>query len=182
MSKIITLAQNVISYIEPDIEAIEIHDIATGLAHCNRYSGQTRNAYSVLQHTLTVFDLAPKELKGHALFHDAAEAYTGDIPGPLKKMIPELKVVDKKLSIAIYKKFGIKPSPRLKFFDNVAMYLEVKAMGNIDHPYWASFVSAMRQYDMTQYETLNHDLHMNYTEMHLIGKFMSLTKKYRGDL
>ena len=182
MSKIITLGQNVIDYVETNIDAIEIHDIAIGLAHCNRYSGQTRNGYSVLQHTLTVFDLAPEELKGYALFHDAAEAYTGDIPGPLKRMIPELKTIDKKLTFAICRKFGIEQSPLLKFFDNIAMYLEVKAMGNIDHPYWASFVSAMRQYDMTQYETLNHDLHMNYNEMHLIGKFMTLTKKYRGDI
>lgn len=76
-------------------------DIAHALAMKCRFSGHTREFYSVAQHCC----LAALHTKGDraiALLHDAAEAYLFDIPGPLKdreglfeqEAFVELKILD----------------------------------------------------------------------------------------
>ena len=63
---------------------------------------QRLNHMSVLQHTFLVFALTYilgvtkeiqnlEELLSKAIFHDLAEAFTGDIPSPTKKLLPELE-------------------------------------------------------------------------------------------
>lgn len=85
MTAIATVKGRVIHYINPDPEQIDLDDIARGLSKLPRYTGQTIHTYSVLQHSLLVADLVGPEHQLHALLHDAPEAYTSDLPSPLKE-------------------------------------------------------------------------------------------------
>ncbi|HEY9559765.1 MAG TPA: hypothetical protein VIR29_03130 [Anseongella sp.] len=87
-------------------EDIDIRDIAHGLAHITRFGGQAQNHITVAEHSLTVASLVPDEHKFTALMHDAAEAYLGDIPKPLKNLLPDYSRIEKYLMNIIAAKFG----------------------------------------------------------------------------
>jgi len=71
---------------------VTVEHIGFALARINRYAGHWRHPISVARHCITL----AKQLKedGHneltqlqGLLHDAAEAYTTDIPSPLKALL-----------------------------------------------------------------------------------------------
>jgi hypothetical protein len=69
----------------PDL--ITIEHIARSLARINRYAGHWVNPISVARHCVNMAEdvkLAGPMVQLQALFHDASEAYTSDIPAPLK--------------------------------------------------------------------------------------------------
>lgn len=80
--------------LSPRPALIQLTDVAQGLSNVCRFSGQCSPFYSVAQHSLLVcallanvdsrlFQTRVGQLV--ALFHDAAEAYLGDVPTPLKR-------------------------------------------------------------------------------------------------
>lgn len=84
--------------LDPRADEIHFDDICVGLARECRYGNQSRDFYSVGEHSVIVSNyvelLATERgwLPGEAheaacegLLHDAAEAYLGDIPRPLKR-------------------------------------------------------------------------------------------------
>ncbi|MDT3722969.1 hypothetical protein [Pseudomonas oryzihabitans] len=62
-------------------------DLARGLARACRFAGQCDAFYSVAQHCVLASLHVPSEHALHALLHDAAEAYLGDLTGPLKRLL-----------------------------------------------------------------------------------------------
>jgi uncharacterized protein len=70
--------------LDPRGEDLNIHDIAHALAHQCRFTGHTREFYSVAQHSVLAATLVPEELALDALMHDASEAYLADIAKPIK--------------------------------------------------------------------------------------------------
>ncbi len=74
--------------IEP--ERINIEDIVPALAKLCRYNGHCSTFYSVAQHSVHCSYLVPKKHRLEALLHDAAEAYTGDISSPWKRVIRQV--------------------------------------------------------------------------------------------
>lgn len=95
------------SFTEMDPESICIEDIAHALAHIPRFTGHTREPYSVGQHSIMACIMAPGEFKLHALLHDATEAYMCDIAKPLKDLLPDYKAMEEKLHVVISEKFGV---------------------------------------------------------------------------
>lgn len=84
-----TFSGRVIRPLSPDPEDICIEDIAHSLANSCRFTGHTRQFYSVAQHSFLVADLLSikgfSELGLHGLLHDASEAYLSDIARPVKR-------------------------------------------------------------------------------------------------
>lgn len=96
----------------PTIDMIDIKDIAHGLSHICRYSGQCPEFYSVAQHSILVsyvvyLRTGNARLAMKALLHDATEAYFSDIPKPVKQLLPDYEKLEAKLSDIIYTKFNL---------------------------------------------------------------------------
>lgn len=91
----------------PDPETIRWDDIAHTLSGACRFNGHTRRFYSVAEHSVRVSFGVPEEDALWGLIHDAAEAYIGDIVSPVKRLCPELYVVERALLNVICDKLGL---------------------------------------------------------------------------
>lgn len=85
---------------------ILLDDIIHALSNTCRYSGHSKEFYSVAEHCIVMADFFP-EHKKLALFHDAAEAYMGDLPRPIKNLIPDYKKIELDLLNIILEMVGI---------------------------------------------------------------------------
>lgn len=80
------------SLTNPQPEDIRIEDIAHALSLLCRFTGHTKEFYSVAQHSISVCQMANPENKLWGLLHDASEAYTGDLNRQIKS-IPEIAAI-----------------------------------------------------------------------------------------
>lgn len=102
----------------------DLHDIITDEVHEAIF--QYKN--HIGQHPLCTLNL----IINRALFHDAAEAYTGDIPSPVKRnpqLRPAIKAIEARLDDAIFTRLNINLRlPQIdiivKFADHVAQAIE----------------------------------------------------------
>ena len=72
-----------------------------------RFNGQCTKFYSVAEHSVHVSDEIAPELALVGLLQDAAEAYLGDVPSPLKGQLSQFKTFEKKMEKAVGEKFRI---------------------------------------------------------------------------
>lgn len=94
----------------PWLSTFTISDIILGLARINRFNGQTRVPYSVAQHSVNVSYLVPKNQALAALWHDAAEAFTGDVTTPMKQMLgPVYKELEGRIEQAVFGRLNVNP-------------------------------------------------------------------------
>ena len=143
----------------PDALQIDIQDIGWALSRIPRFAGHTitRLPYNVAQHSVYVAELVEAIVNGSidtdlfhdsttlpavlvadssvylkALLHDAHEAYTGDIPSPIKR-IPELretlKLIEGRLDHAIFTQFQLDETTEdekrlIKYADRLAQAVE----------------------------------------------------------
>jgi 5'-nucleotidase len=89
-----------------DPDAIGIEDIAHALGMLCRFQGQCQKFYSVAEHSVHVSHEIEPNLALLGLMHDAAEAYLGDVPTPLKKSMPGFQQTEDELMKLISEKFG----------------------------------------------------------------------------
>lgn len=102
--------------LKPDPGHIDLRDIALYLSRTPHIKGQTSQPFTIAQHSVLVMqcveqhvrDTAGQETCGYwlqlvqaALLHDAAEAYLGDVPAPLKRLLPDLKDFEDRIVAAI---------------------------------------------------------------------------------
>lgn len=149
MRKLETVTGQLVDLADPNPATINIQDIAWGLSRMSRFCGQTVTEipYNVAQHCLFVANEVEEMLIYHgkidqikrlellALLHDAAEAYTGDLPSPVKHL-PELRQVivgiEKNLMSAIYIRLNIagpteEEEALIKNADRIAQKIEAHA-------------------------------------------------------
>jgi len=91
---------------------VRFADIAHALANICRFAGQSRLFYSVAQHSCAVAAWVEGaggslELIQAALLHDAAEAYLGDVPGPVKRHLSGFRKVETRLQREILRAFDV---------------------------------------------------------------------------
>lgn len=99
---------------DPRPEDIRLLDIAHHLSNICRFTGATREHYSVAQHCVLMSYLPkmPNSLRMVALLHDAAEAYIGDFARPVKYLVPDMCQLDKLNTAAVEVAFGIHLEPK----------------------------------------------------------------------
>jgi hypothetical protein len=93
--------------LSPSADEVDIGDIAHSLSLQCRYNGHCKVFYSVAEHSVLVSKYVAPEHALWGLLHDAPEAYTSDIPRPLKRCLPEWKVMENRIMEAICDKFGM---------------------------------------------------------------------------
>jgi len=112
----------------PDIdpETITVEDIAHALSNQCRFAGHCNSFYSVAEHSIYVSNKVPPEHALEGLFHDAAEAYLGDLTAPVKAMFPEFKRIEQNVLRAIFERIGLKfpPPPIIKEIDTRMLLTE----------------------------------------------------------
>lgn len=106
-----------------------IHTIAHALANLCRFTGHTREHYSVAQHSVLVSMLVPAEHALAGLLHDAHEAFVGDISKPLKSILPDFRAIEYRVQAAVLASFGIESIPEcVHRADEQAMHLELREL------------------------------------------------------
>ena len=93
----------------PDPALIDIEDIAHALSLLCRFNGHCTRFYSVAEHSVHVAREIDLKLAMVGLLHDAAEAYLGDVPSPLKAQLSQFNAFERKMEQAIGERFGIDP-------------------------------------------------------------------------
>lgn len=132
--------------LEPRIADINIRDIAHALSHQCRFSGHTREHYSVAEHSVRVSELL--ETWGESpivqlwgLLHDASEAYLVDLPQPLKAD-PRMHFyveAEKSLMFAVCIRFGLPTTepPAVRIADAKLLATEARDLMPYTPTYWA---------------------------------------------
>lgn len=116
--------------LDPQIDEINIRDIAHSLSLICRFNGMCSEFYSVAQHSVEVSkyietmnipytaldqranrdvilkDHAFKMIKLRGLLHDGAESYCADVPRPIKPFLTGYKEIENKIEYMIYRKYG----------------------------------------------------------------------------
>lgn len=144
-------------FIEPARSVIRIEDIARGLSNTCRFGGQANYGdgfYSVAQHSVIVSMLVEPEHAFAALMHDAAEAYIGDMVGPLKQLCPDFKAIEKRVEAVIFAWAGLSlpMHPSIKHADLRALRTEQRDLtsgsgddwsGLNDYEPWAQTIAPL---------------------------------------
>lgn len=106
--------------VDPDPDDVRLRDVALGLANQRRFSGQTDPPVNVAQHSINVARQLERNGYGprhqcYGLLHDAAEAYTGDVPRPIRRLLVEsggtdaLERAEERFLRAIWDAFDLRP-------------------------------------------------------------------------
>jgi len=114
------------NYNKPEESEVTIEDIASALSNVCRFSGHLPRFYSVAQHLVNTSRIVRPEYAFDALMHDTAEAFTNDLPTPLKFALPIFKELEVKIESAMAKRFGFNyPYPdAVKLADTQMLLLE----------------------------------------------------------
>ncbi len=104
-----TITGRVVELDDVKPEDIELFDIAHALSHTSRWTGHCPTFYSVAQHSVLLSRICRyPATQLQALFHDAQEAYLGDVSTPLKSLIGDkYDQYENEISAVIAKRFGI---------------------------------------------------------------------------
>ncbi len=123
---------------KPDIELIDIRDIAHALSLTCRGNGHVKTFFSVAQHCLNCAREA--YLRGYGervalacLVHDGSEAYMSDVPRPFKQTLEGYKQAEEHMLSLVYKRFlGAEPTEEeqrlIKLIDDDMLYFDLREL------------------------------------------------------
>lgn len=119
----------------PSVDEVDIEDIAHALSNITRFTGHTKEFYSVAQHSVLVsLECDPQDALA-GLLHDASEAYISDLASPLKHSsgMEFYKVIEDKIQSVIYTKFNLPVNiPKsVKLADTKLLVSEIRDLMNI---------------------------------------------------
>lgn len=110
MSRIMTCSHKMFDPLNPEVELIDIADIAHSLAMLCRANGHFRSFYSVGMHCINCAKEAiargySRKVQLACLLHDGSEAYLSDVTRPVKQEIPRYREIEEPLQDVIWEKF-----------------------------------------------------------------------------
>lgn len=128
------------NYNRPEESDVTLDDLASAVSNICRFSGHLPCFYSVAQHLVNTSRIVPVGLEYDGLMHDTAEAFTNDLPTPLKWALPIFKELEVKIESAMAKKFGFNYpyDPAVKLADTQMLLLEKKYVKR-DEQYWPNY-------------------------------------------
>lgn len=128
------------NYNKPEESDVTLDDLASALSNICRFSGHLPVFYSVAQHLVNTSRIVPEELAFTALMHDTTEAFTNDLPTPLKWAFPVFKDLEVRTESAMAKKFGFMfpYPPEVKQADTEMLILE-KLYVKLDNRVWPNY-------------------------------------------
>jgi 5'-deoxynucleotidase YfbR-like HD superfamily hydrolase len=114
------------NYNKPEESDVTLEDLASALSNICRFAGHLPCFYSVAQHLVNTSRLVPDDIAFDALMHDTAEAFTNDLPTPLKWALPIFKELETKIESAMATRFGFTfpYPPEVKVADKQMLILE----------------------------------------------------------
>lgn len=130
-----------VNVFQPTVDMIRIEDIAHALSHQCRFSGHTKEFYSVAQHSVLCSEIVDKcgdyDNVLPALLHDSPEAYLVDVPTPIKYKLADYKPIENNLMKVIAERFSF-PFPFdkiIKQADEMMLQREWEQLmiGNVNH-------------------------------------------------
>ena len=146
MSSIKTYTGVMFEPLNPNLELIDILDIAHALSMLCRANGHFRSFYSVGQHCINCMKEAAargysERVQLACLLHDASEAYLSDVTRPVKQELPKYLEIEKPLQDAIWIKYLGNPLSREEYaqvfeIDDVMLYHEFLSL--MDTRLWDS--------------------------------------------
>jgi len=115
-----------------------IEAVAHALSQLCRFTGHTKVFYSVSEHCCHVHDLLEPELQIQGLLHDAHEAFVGDVSSPLKMLLPDYKLVERRAEHSLRRKFGLPDllHPDVKEADLIMLATERRDLIDLDPHAW----------------------------------------------
>ena len=173
------------SVVSPKLEDIKMTDIVWSLSQIARFGGHTSRFYSVAQHSIEVaLRVIHEQSMGdgffrpicemsrivrEAILHDAAEAYLGDIPSPIKRHLPDYRKLERRLDAAIRERFDLPAeiSPEIRVADLQALEAEANDLGFSTASEWG-FHAQKSTFEREGYDFLE----MNPAEVR--GEFMAI--------
>ena len=110
MSRILTHSQKMFDPVNPEVQLIDIEDIAHALSMLCRANGHFKSFYSVGQHSINCMKEAAargytERVQLACLLHDASEAYLSDVTRPVKEELPRYKEIEAPLQEVIWNKW-----------------------------------------------------------------------------
>ena len=125
----------ILYYNTPTEDAISIIDIAHALSNICRFTGHTKEFYSVAQHSVLVSNCQNTlEEQRAGLLHDATEAYVNDLPSPLKNSgyLDDYKILENRIHDVINDKYNINDgmTPNIKKADLKVLITEKRDVVN----------------------------------------------------
>lgn len=102
--------------LDPRAEEVNEYDIAHALSNICRFTGHTREFYSVATHSILCAEQARKDrmsakIQLYCLLHDGSEAYLTDVSRPLKELLGKVYTdMEDAVQSCVYERFGL-PQP-----------------------------------------------------------------------
>jgi uncharacterized protein len=127
---------------------LDVGSIGRGLARAPRFAGQLSHRfrcdehYSVAEHSVHVSDFCRRYGRRVALWgllHDASECVTGDLPSPLKALLPGFAEIERRIQDSILDSFGLDPAKEpesVKRWDLAVMHAEMLHLMEPEATFW----------------------------------------------
>lgn len=132
------LSGELFNYNAPHETEVQIEDIAAALSKVCRFAGHIHRFYSVAPHAINASRIVSREHAFNALMHDTAEAFTNDLPTPLKYAVPIFKDLEVSIESAMAERFGFAyPLPEAVKVADAQMLAIEKVRLKKDHSHWS---------------------------------------------